>query len=125
MSKKKINPAYPHLVKSYGIGVNKYEVQVEDSNGLKRYYGLDNREIGGIIYVAGEFAHTGLYFEFSVNGEEWHEHDFGDVIKCLLEYPEAFSIEGYEDDYSRQEIEMLAAVRKRALEVKREENADV
>ena len=43
-------------------------------------------------------------------------HTFEGVLSDLLEDPQGFTIEGFEEYYSQQEQEMLAAVQKKLLE---------
>ena len=73
------------------------------------------------MYVASEFARTGLYFPYNdsqTKDREYssHDHYFEGVLKALLDDPEGFSIEGFEEYYSAQEREMLKAVQKRLLQ---------
>ena len=85
-------------------------------------------EEGNLLYVAGEFAKTGLYFPYNdseTKGREYpgHAHSFEGVLHALLDDLEGFTIEGFEDAYSAQEREMLRAVRERLREVIRDEGA--
>ena len=78
-------------------------------------------EEGGLLYVASEYAWSGLYFAYNTAetaGKEYsgHEHCFEGVIQALLDDPLNFTIEGFEDYYSQQEREMLAAIQKKLLE---------
>lgn len=78
-------------------------------------------EEGDLLYVASEFARTGLYFPYNdsqTKDQEYsgHDHYFEGVLKALLDDPEGFSIEGFEEYYSVQEREMLEAVQKRLLQ---------
>ena len=73
------------------------------------------------MYVASEFARTSLYFPYNdsqTKDREYsgHDHYFEGVLKALLDDPEGFSIEGFEEYYSAQEREMLEAVQKRLLQ---------
>ncbi len=73
------------------------------------------------MYVASEFARTGVYFPYNdsqTKDQEYsgHDHYFEGVLKALLDDPEGFSIEGFEEYYSVQEREMLEAVQKRLLQ---------
>ena len=77
-------------------------------------------EEGELLYVAGEFAGTCLYFPYNTSqtsGREFsgHSHSFEGVIRSLLEDPEGFNIAGFEEYYSGQEREMLAEIRRRLL----------
>ena len=82
-------------------------------------------EEGGLLYVAGEFAKTGLYFPYNdseTKGREYHghAHSFEGVLHALLDDPAGFTIEGFEEYYSEQERDMLRAVRERILEIEKE-----
>ena len=73
-------------------------------------------EEGDLLYVASEYARTGLYFPYRTKDtKNWqeHAHGFEGVIEALLEEPEGFSIEGCEEYYSRQELEMLMAIQEK------------
>ena len=77
-------------------------------------------EEGDLLYVASEFGRTGLYFPYNdsqTKDREYsgHDHSFESVIHALLEDPEGFTIEGFEDYYSAQEQKMLAEVRNKLL----------
>ena len=79
-------------------------------------------EEGSLLYVAGEFARTGLYFPYNdsgTKGREYpgHAHSFEGVLHALLDDLAGFSIDGFEEYYSGQERDMLRAVRKRLLEL--------
>ena len=85
-------------------------------------------EEGNLLYVAGEFAKTGLYFPYNdseTKGREYprHAHSFEGVLHALLDDPAGFTIESFEDYYSEQERDMLRAVQKRLREVIRDEGA--
>lgn len=85
-------------------------------------------EEGGLLFVAGEFAKTGLYFPYNdseTKGRECpgHAHSFEGVLHALLDDPAGFTIEGFEEYYSEQERDMLRAVRERLREVIRDEGA--
>ena len=79
-------------------------------------------EEGSLLYVAGEFARTGLYFPYNdseTKGREYpgHAHSFEGVLHALPDDPAGFGIDGFEEYYSGQERDMLRAVRKRLLEL--------
>ena len=42
-----------------------------------------------------------------------HEHTFNGVLKALLEDPEYFSIEGFEEYYSEQERQLLSKMQEK------------
>ena len=79
-------------------------------------------EEGSLLYVAGEFARTGLYFPYNDSGTRGgespgHAHSFEGVLHALLDDPAGFGIEGFEEYYSGQEREMLRAVWERLTEL--------
>ena len=79
-------------------------------------------EEGDLLYVASEFARTGLYFPYHTSetiGKEYsaHDHFFEGVIKALLDDPTGFTVEGFEEYYSIQELEMLQAIKKKLLDM--------
>lgn len=113
------DPRYPHFIQGYDIGLAQYSVRVNAADGEP----VDTT--GSLLYVAEEFANSGLDYCFAVSGMEDHAHCFDRVIHELLRDPKTFSIEGFEEDYSKQEIEMLEAVRKRALEFIKQEDSNV
>jgi len=80
-------------------------------------------EEGDLLYVASEFARTGLYFPYNdsqTKGSEYagHSHGFEGVIQALLDDPDGFTIKGFEEYYSKQEREMLQAIRSKLLEIR-------
>ena len=71
--------------------------------------------------MASEYARTGLCFPYRTKDtKDWqeHAHGFEGVIEALLEEPESFSIERFEEYYSRQELEMIKAIQEKLLETK-------
>ena len=96
----------------------------------KKFWRVDfpdrDSEEGDLLYVASEFARTGLYFPYndsSTAGREYsgHSHSFDGVIHALLDDPEGFTIEGFEEYYSGQEREMLEEIKKRLQQIENEE----
>ena len=78
-----------------------------------------NAEEGDLLYVASEYAGTGLYFPYYTTkamGGRGHDHYFKGVLEALLDDPEGFSIQGLEDYYSQQEIRMLVAIQRKLKE---------
>ena len=49
-------------------------------------------------------------------GGRGHDHYFEGVLEALLDDPEGFSIRGFEEHYSKQEIEMLEAIQRKLRE---------
>lgn len=75
-------------------------------------------EEGDLLYVASEFARIGLYYPYHTAkalGGHGHDHYFEGVLEALLDDPEEFSIKGYEEHYSRQEMELLDAVQRKLI----------
>lgn len=68
-------------------------------------------EFGDMNYVLSEFVEGGLHYSFNtlIAGEVQrdHEHSFAGVILALLDDVTHFSIIGFEEDYSQQEIKFL------------------
>ena len=94
---------------------------------MKRCWTVDfpdrDAEEGGLLYVASEFARAGLYFPYNdsqTKDSEYsgHSHGFEGVIQALLDDPDGFSIEGFEEYYSKQERAMLQAIRDRLFETR-------
>lgn len=82
-------------------------------------------EEGDLLYVAGEYAKTGLYFPYNDSataGKAYsgHAHSFDGVIRALLDDPSGFTISGFEDHYSKQEREMLCAIQNKLLSYEEE-----
>lgn len=114
MSNKGVKNLRPH----YDRRKKTWRVDFEDRDS----------EEGNLLYVAGEFAKTGLYFPYNdseTKGREYpgHAHSFEGVLHALLDDPAGFTIEGFEVYYSEQERDMLRAVQKRLREVIRDEGA--
>ena len=77
-------------------------------------------EEGDLLYVASEYARTGLYYPYNDSdtaGKDYsgHTHSFDGVILALLDDPTGFTIAGFEEYYSQQEQEMLASIQKKLL----------
>ena len=73
-------------------------------------------EEGDLLYVASEYARTCPYFPYHTTkalGGHGHDHNFEGVLEALLDDPEGFSIQGYEEYYSKQETEMLEAIQRK------------
>ena len=100
----KINKYLPY----YDRRKRKWRVEFPDAHA----------EEGDLFYVACEYAHTSLYFPYNTTqtkDKEWdgHSHSIDGVIHSLLEDPEGFTIEGFEEYYSKQERDFLAMLQSR------------
>ena len=45
----------------------------------------------------------------------WHVHNFDNLLSYLLDTPEHFSVTTFEDEYSRQQLELIQAVKDKLL----------
>lgn len=71
-------------------------------------------EEGDLLYVVSEFIKSGLIYRYNIQqtqkqGINGHAHSFEGVLQAVLNNPDSFTIDGFEPDYSAQEIEMLKA----------------
>ena len=90
-------------------------------DSINRVWKLDTElgtEEGDAIYIASEYVNGGLIYPFHDEkpDEETghnHVHDFASVVEFLLRQPQYFSIDGFEEYYSRQEIELLDELKKK------------
>jgi hypothetical protein len=78
-------------------------------------------EEGDLLYVASEFAMTSLYYPYNTSetkGKKYsgHDHYFEGVIHALLDDPEGFTIEGFEEYYSEQERDLLSSIQQKLLD---------
>ena len=78
-------------------------------------------ERGDIEYVMGEFAGYNETYDYNWREEaredRWqdHAHDFAGVLLSILRTPEHFSVEGFEEQYSKQQMKLMEAVRDKVL----------
>ena len=75
-------------------------------------------EEGSLQYVIGEYIGSNLIYPYNTEqtqNSEYHSHahEFDGVLKALLLNPERFSIEGFEEYYSAQEIELIHMLQKK------------
>lgn len=74
------------------------------------------KEEGDAIYIASEFVKDGLYYPFHSEplcreDHYNHAHNFTIVVSFLLKRLEFFSVVGFEEYYSRQELELLNKIK--------------
>lgn len=106
------------------------KINEQNRNSYRPYYDRQDKswkvsfpdrdaEEGDLLYVAGEYVLKCLYFPYqatkAVDGHG-HAHNFEGVLGALLNDPEGFSIQGFEEYYSKQEIDMLEAIQKKLRE---------
>lgn len=78
-------------------------------------------ERGELDYVMREFSQYNEAYHFetdekpAVEGYTDHEHSFAGVLATLPRRPEYFQIKGFEKEYSRQQLEMIRAVREKLI----------
>lgn len=118
MKHKKTIPYYSKKKDTWRVKI-KYEY-----NGEK----CSQTEEGSLTDVVCEYLRTSLYYPFWLDENrdedsipiQPHTHSFDDALQCLLllDNPEHFSIEGFEEYYSKQEIELLQKFQKKLLEDK-------
>ena len=77
-------------------------------------------EEGDLLYVACEFAGTGLYYPYNDSAaagleHSGHAHSFSGVIRALLDDPAGFTVGGFEECYSGQELGLLEKLRQKLL----------
>lgn len=112
MIKEKINKVYKHSYRPYYDKRHKlWKVDFTDRAS----------EEGPLWYVASEYSQSGLYFPYNDSSTmdkdyNGHDHFFEGVIEALLEDPKGFTIAGFEEYYSVQERELLAAIQTKLLE---------
>lgn len=75
-----------------------------------RHTKLDKCEYGDILYIMCELSRDGLYYEYSINGEQNHAHSFEEVLLASYENGSKFNIEDKEQ-FSRQELILIDKVR--------------
>ena len=78
-------------------------------------------EVGSLLYVSCEFLHTSLYYPFNdtqTKGKPYsgHGHSFDDVLRALLHDPDGFTVSGFEEYYSKQELKLLEMMREKLLQ---------
>ena len=78
-------------------------------------------EEGELLYVIGEYTRSGLWYPFTKaesaeRGYQYHEHTFSGIVEALLSDPSDFSVAGFEEFYSKQELELLEKLQTKLLE---------
>ena len=78
---------------------------------------VDNRfELGSCNYVISEYCKSGLYYPYNdkhtINkSHDNHAHSFEEVLVAVMDSPRTFTIDGFEEYYSKQEIELIETLR--------------
>lgn len=102
------------MVTRTGIKSKKKQIKRNDEAGKSFYPYYDRKrriwcveftdrdaEKGDLLYVASEFARTGLYFPYNdstTRAKDYcgHSHGFEGVLVALLDDPAGFTINGFE-----------------------------
>lgn len=84
-------------------------------------YCKGNREEGDILYTVSEYLRDGLIYRYFWENQPKdrrfsHSHGFEGVLVALTDSPEGFSVEGFEEDYSKQELALLERLKEKLLE---------
>ena len=64
-------------------------------------------EEGCLLYIVSEFTGVGLLYHYYINGELNHTHGFEGILEEILCNYNSFSIQGFEYEYSEQELRMI------------------
>ena len=67
-------------------------------------------EYGEPEYVISEYIRDSLIYEYDSDGRHCHAHTFAGLIVCIIHNIEdnmTISFDGYEDEYSEQELKFL------------------
>ncbi len=70
-------------------------------------------EVGTADYIAGEFCGDNVVYNYKINGSPDHTHSFEGVIDILMLNPFGFSVKGFENEYSAQELRILYNLQER------------
>ena len=98
----------PHYCK------NANEWRCAEKNYKEKIY----EEIGPLEYIMGEFTQYCEVYRYNTKDTtKWygHEHSFSGVLHTVIQYPDSFSIKGFEEDYSEQQIKLINAVKEKFL----------
>ena len=67
-------------------------------------------EFGSINYIVSEYIRDGLIYHYSLGKDKivHHEHAFEGILRAVMNCGgRNFSVSGFEDEYSEQELKML------------------
>ena len=82
----------------------------------RNYKGKIYEEVGPLNYIMGEFTRYNEIYRYNTKDTtKWygHEHSFDGVLLTVIHYPDSFTIEGFEEDYSEQQIKLIKAVQEK------------
>ena len=80
-----------------------------------------------IVDACEELALCNEIYEFLVKPNQavedcWHVHDFDSLLSYLLDMPYHFSVTTFEDEYSRQQLDLIQAVKDKLLSLTHEKD---
>lgn len=54
-----------------------------------------------------------------IEGWQDHEHEFAGVLLSLINCSKHFSVEDFEDEYSKQQLDLIKALKKKLLDMQK------
>ena len=81
--------------------------------------GADKREEVYLDRLIQKFAGYEMRFRYTWNGDTVTRRVFAEVLEDIISRYDGLSIEGFEEDYNKQQIEWLGIIRKKLMELKR------
>ena len=80
--------------------------------------GADKREDAYLDRLIQEFAGYKMKFRYTWNGETVTRRVFAEVLEDMITRYESLSIEGFEEDYNKQQIEWLGIIKEKLMKLK-------
>ena len=77
---------------------------------------------GDIRSIAWHFVGKDIKYRYVVNGQTKKARMFEKIVQEAVETPECFSLDGFEDDYSRQELEYIQVLCETLLKLRKKES---
>lgn len=113
---RKIYEKWPSKRVSYELVPHYCKKSNEWRCAEKNYKGKIYEEVGDLTYIMGEFSRYNEIYRYNTEDTiKWygHEHNFDGVLLTVIRYPDSFTIEGFEEDYSEQQIKLIKAVQEK------------
>ena len=76
---------------------------------------------GDIRSIAWHFVGKDIKYRYMVDGQVKKARMFEKVVQEAVEIPESFTLDGYEDDYSKQELEYVQTLCRTLLKLRKQE----
>lgn len=86
--------------------------------------GAEKQEDVYLDRLLQDYSGVKLQYRYKCNGETFTRRIFAEVLEDMLTRFEMLSIDGFEEDYSSQQIEWLAKVRQRLIDIKGNKQGD-